>query len=151
MEVKLNKTHLWMQWAADTIQNSLIKTPPHQWPSKPYAGCSTSNDTCQGNSPSVVVEPSIIRAVLLNEPRRGSRRSVFIPQSGNMAISRENHMNFSFTRMPCKQQTFSYLYCVFRLLWILYMPEWSSTEAKKSLSGYLIIIFGSSASISLCT
>lgn len=79
--VNRSRLYLLMQCAADSTQNSSIRTPPHQWPRNPNVGCSTSNETCQGNSPSVVTLPSIIRGERPTFSIRGSRRNDFVPQS----------------------------------------------------------------------
>lgn len=60
-QIECFQTHLWTQCAADTIHSRSISTPPHQCPIRPSAGWRSCSETCQGNSPSSVSWPLIIR------------------------------------------------------------------------------------------
>lgn len=56
----MNETYLCMQWAALITHSRSTKTAPHQCPRNPNEGWSSSSETCHGNCPSFVGEPSMI-------------------------------------------------------------------------------------------
>lgn len=70
-----------MQWAALIIHNGSTNTAPHQWPKNPSDGWSSSSETCHGNCPSFVGEPSIIFGMRYFELILGCRRNGLTPHS----------------------------------------------------------------------
>ncbi len=70
-----------MQCAALIIHFGSTNTAPHQCPRKPNDGCNNSSETCHGNCPSFVGEPSIIFGIRYFELILGCRRNGLTPHS----------------------------------------------------------------------
>lgn len=96
-----NETYLCMQWAALIIHNGSTNTAPHQCPRNPNEGCSSSSETCHGNCPSLVGEPSIIFGIRYLELIRGCRRKGLTPHSLN---KRKFILNYILTLYWCISQ-----------------------------------------------